>query len=232
MKDIHVAHRPAAAAEPLNPRSALGLSVLGLLLAGGIGFWAVHAHQAQAPGLIALTAVDVSGSHTAAQRKQDIGPLEAAVETALPFRTPLRLWQFDSAAREMYNGQPEGGQDLWKAEDELCRYVSHTEGTHVERALTQMLPAIRQAQAGGHPVGILIVWDGDMADVGAVKKAASELAALPNVRAVWLIGVKTDAGLRSETARTFAPLGSRLVISGSLDARDGLEKFRDKVRGN
>ncbi len=231
MRDTQIHRRKTDAAQnPMTRSTAVGLSAIALLLIGGVSWAAWHSTRPAGPVLIELAAVDVSGSNTPAERKQQMGPLEACVETALPFRTPMRLWQFDRTAREMYNGRPESGQDLWSAEDELCHYKSRTHGTYVDRALREMLPVARRAKAKGNPVGITIVWDGDCADPAAAKKAAGELAELPNVRAVWLVGVKTEQGLRSDTVRTFAALGDRLIISGPLDARDGLDAFRSKVR--
>ena len=64
----------------------------------------------------------------------------------------------------------------------------------------------------------------------STDKFIGELAALPNVKALWIEGVAptTASGLTLE--RRFKPvLGDRLVITGDHDAQDGMNRFQNLI---
>ena len=174
---------------------------------------------------------DVSASHVPAERKRDFGAVLAAVDSALPAHSPLHLWAFDYDARKFYDGKPERSQDLWPVEDSLTNYKSLTRGTRPSEALRQMLPALARANKEGKQSAIVLVWDGGAeTDAPALQKAVAQLAQMPGICAVWLVGVKSDEGLRSDVDRIFAPFGSRLIVSGPLDMQSGLDALRERLR--
>jgi uncharacterized Zn finger protein len=79
----------------------------------------------------------------------------------------------------------------------------------------------------------MLLWDGEDFDPARTQKLVSQLAQLPHLRAVWVAGVTTESrhDLRAQVERTFEPLGSQLIVSGPYDTQDGLESFRQALKG-
>jgi hypothetical protein len=85
------------------------------------------------------------------------------------------------------------------------------------------------AAAKGEEVAIMLLADGEDMRPENTERVARELAALPNVAAVWMVGVPVAPGrgsdIRGRVTRTFRALGERFIVSGPYDVQNGLQRF-------
>lgn len=210
--------------------TAISLAALALLVIAGKAHFAGQAKHGRSAPLEVYALTDVSASNGTTHRKTEFNALLGVVDRVLPFRTPLHIWQFDRFARKYGDFSPRSSRDLWRAEDAVCGYRSATVQTRPSKAIREMLPAARQSGRNGKRILVFLAWDGGAEGDADLPAAVRDLAAVPNLRAVWLVGVKDTDGLRSATERIFAPLGDRLVVSGELDIADGFDAVRAKLR--
>jgi hypothetical protein len=204
--------------------AALGLALLLLAIIGGI-VWAMS--RSRPVELTVLAAMDVSGSHTREERKKAFGVMHAAYEVVFPSQTPTVLWEFDQKARKVYEGQPVKARDLWPAQDAIVQTDPKAPGTYPEAALQEMQHAARLAEERGvNQIVLILMWDGETHDAGMLRNLASQLASDKKIKAVWVIGAKSVEGIRSYAEKLLEPLNDRLIVTGSFDARDGLERLR------
>jgi hypothetical protein len=217
--------RPKAAA----PWAILALLVVGAALAG---YFFLVAPVAQPPKFSLLVDFDVSESQNQRERKRLSAVLDSTVDMVLPTRSRVVIWAFDHDPLKVYSGRPASARDLWTVQDEIfTASLGSQPGTYPSRVLEQNLEEAQKAVQRGERIAVMLLWDGDNADPEATKKAAEELAALPNLKALWVVGVQIESGqaLRSQVERIFASLGDRLIVSGRYDVRDGQADFRQKV---
>lgn len=201
------------------------LSVAALALAASGGLWALAARKTEETCRLFAT-FDISGSQSEARRIEGCRLLNATVESAVPAGSPLTVWTFSQRADKIYDGRPGEAHDLLQMEKAVIAAREPRPGT----SPVEVLKAMKQAAAGsGKPVFVVMLWDGDDLDAAATKAAVSELVAVPSVRCVWVTGVPNDPGLRRHVERTFEPLGARLIVSGTFDAQDALDRFRARV---
>src|SRR5204863_90137 len=119
-------------------------------------------------------------------------------------------------------------RDLWDLEDQII--ATHTDqfGTYPVNVLEKMLVSAKEAEAHGKGCACVLLTDGEDQSKPDTDKMMTRLAAMPNLKAIWIHGSATGNGFRSDLEKRFKPLlGNRLVISSTYDAEDGLNKFRD-----
>lgn len=216
------------------PAGLIALVTVGALAVGGLLYAALGtgARGPEPPTTHLLVLVDKSGSESKATRHQRFGALDDVIESALPARNWVTMWSYGATVQKEWGpGRVDKARDLWPVEDDIAAASTDRPGTRLGAALHTATQAARAASEAGEPVVCLVLGSGEETDYGRAREAARELAALPNVRAVWFAGAKPEAGLRTTVERSLSPLEGRLVVSGPFDARAGLESFRALVKG-
>ncbi len=208
----------------------LALISLLLILAIIIAYIPAASRRKQTTAPFVSTVVDVSRSHTSAERRSGFAALETALDAALPRGSEVHLWQFDRDVRSAYHGLPNSSRDLWGIEDEASTFISTTHGTYIGKALAALLPEARRADAEGRDVAVIAIIDGGDDDPTATRRQVAELAKLTHLKAVWLVGPRTADGLRSMVETSFAALGQRLIVSGKYDMASGFQMFRASLQ--
>lgn len=203
------------------------------------GVSANAAEQASPAPIHLLVGADVSGSTTPRERRRVSFALEDALFKRLPRRTPVTLWLYDTQARRIADAQAFGRKaDFESVKREFVNYqaAKNAHGTSQAIALAPMAERAKSLAKNDELCALLLLTDGEDSDPAATKKAAAELAALPNVRAVWVVGVVTENEdhvlLREKLAQALAPLGDKSVITGAggVERDSGLDKFSALVR--
>jgi hypothetical protein len=208
--------------------AAVGL-ILGCIAAYLIWNW----RQKPAPKIDFLVGVDTSGSVATAGRQQLFSIFDETVDTAIPQQTHISFWSYDVNAHKQADVEAHKSRDLWKLEDDIIATHINTPGTYPSVVLEKMVTAAQLAGAAKRNCALMLLTDGEDADPRSTDTFISEIAALPNVKAIWFEGVLTKNGFRSELERRFKPiLGDRLVISSDNDAENGLAHFRDLIEKN
>lgn len=216
------------------PAGLAALAAVGTVAAGALGYAVLGGagRGQEPPALQLLVLVDKSGSESKTTRHRRFGALDDVIETTLPVQNRVTIWSYGPTIQKEWGpGRVVKSRDLWPVEDDISAGAVSQPGTHLGAALQAAAQAARQASAKGEPVACLVLGSGEETDHAVAADAARELAALPNVRAVWFAGAKSEAGLRTSVEQTLSPIGSRLVVSGPFDARSGLESFRRLVKG-
>jgi hypothetical protein len=224
--------RPAANAisVPGAPRPVL--AVLLAIAAGGLTWCRVGSKPALPPPVL-LVGADVSLSVNPKERRRLCGILDLLVERVLPAHSRVVVWSFDVQARKVYAGRPQGARELWPVVDRMviAAHAARQPGTYPALVLQESLREAYQTAAHAEPIGILILSDGEDADMASTRKLVRELAQLNNLKAVWVLGVALDSDqdLRRQVESTYAPLGDRLIVSGPFDRTYGFAEFQHKL---
>jgi hypothetical protein len=210
------------------------LAALGLIV-GCIGAYLLWSSRQKAPPKIALlVGVDTSGSLTTDGRQHLFGVFDDTVDQAIPPQTSISMWAYDVNAHKFAERSDwHKSRDLWALEDEVIRQHTDSRGTYPSVVLEKIVSEAQIAGVAHRNCAVMMLTDGEDADPHNTDRYIAELAAMPNVKAIWLEGVKSDNGFRSELERRFKPvLGDRLVITGDHDAQNGLDRFRDLIEKN
>ena len=205
------------------------LAALGILAVLAVAAIFLFRGHSDAPKLDLLVGADVTNSVGTGDRQKLFGILDETVDGALPKGSGVSLWAFDVNAHKISDKTPRKSEDLWPDEDQCIAHKQNAQGTYPAIALRDMTGAAQQAQARGENVALMMLSDGEDTDENkkALEQAATKLAALSNVKALWVAGTSTENGFRTTLERRLGPiLGDRLVLSSSGDAQDGLNKFR------
>lgn len=210
------------------------LAALGLIL-GCIAvymFWS--SRQKPAPKIKLLVGVDTSGSLATDARQHLFGVFDDAVDQVIPQQTSISMWAYNVNAHKFVERSDwHKSRDLWPLEDEVIKQHTNVPGTYPSVALQQMVTEAQVAGAANRNCALMLLTDGEDADPHNTDRYIGELAAMPNVKAVWIEGVRSDNGFRSQLERRFkSVLGDRLVITGDHDAENGLSEFRNLIEKN
>jgi hypothetical protein len=210
------------------------LAALGLIL-GCIGvylFW--NSRQKPAPKISLLVAVDTSGSVSTEGRQHLFGVFDDTVDQVLPQQTSISMYAYDVNAHKFAQRSDwHKSRDLWALEDEVIKQHTNVPGTYPSVVLERIVAEAQISAVAHRNCAVMMLTDGEDADSRQTDRYVGELAAMSNVKAIWIEGVKSDNGFRSVLERRFKPvLGDRLVITGDHDAQNGLNQFRDLIEKN
>ena len=207
------------------------LAAIGLILGcvGAYLFWT--SRQKPPPKVDLMVAVDTSGSVDTEGRKHLFGVFDDMVDRVLPPQTSISMWAYNVNAHKFAERSDwHKSRDLWPLEDEVIKQHTNVQGTFPSVVLQKIVADAQVAGIANRNCAVMMLTDGEDADPGSTDRCMSELAAMPNVKAIWLAGVKSDNGFRSELERRFkSVMGGRLVITGDHDAQDGMNRFRDLI---
>jgi hypothetical protein len=210
------------------------LAALGLILGciGAYMFW--NSRQKPAPKISLIVAVDTSGSVSTEGRQHLFGVFDDTVDQVLPQQTSISMYAYDVNPHKFAQRSDwHKSRDLWALEDEVIKQHTNAPGTYPSVVL-EMIVAEAQISAEAHRnCAVMMLTDGEDADSRQTDRYIAELAAMKNVKAIWIEGVRSDNGFRSQLERRFKPvLGDRLVITGDHDAQNGMNLFRDLIEKN
>lgn len=224
-------------------RAFLVVMLVGLALTAAIGWrrWSSGSTATHRPTTIvsgklcwqAHIAVDVSGS-TEAFRDKLMGLIDVLIAGIFPRDAQVDLWVFAQHAAEVYSGDPKRARDLWPVLDKHLADSAQGVGTYPGPLLEELLAEVRSQPSRNHV--IVIAWDGEN-NGDDIALLVQQLAAEPQLRAVWVVGVISSVddpnrNLRSRVKREFAALGQRVIVSGLEDRESGLTRLRDLVRAS
>lgn len=207
------------------------LAAIGLILTC-IGAYLIWTSRQKAPAKVNLiVAVDTSGSLDVNGRKHLFGVFDDAVDQVIPANTSISMWAYDVNAHKFAERSDwHKSRDLWDLEDEVVKQHTTSPGTYPSVVLDKIVAEAQIAGVAHRNCAVMMLTDGEDADPRNTDRCMGELAAMPNVKAIWIEGVKADNGFRAELERRFKPvLGDRLVITGDHDAGDGMSRFRDLI---
>jgi hypothetical protein len=210
------------------------LAALGLILACVAAYLIWNVRQKPLPKIDLIVAVDTSGSLQTEGRKRLFGVFDDTVDQVLAQGTPIRMYGYDVNAHAFAEKDKwHKSRDLWDLEDEVIKQHTNTQGTYPSVVLQKIVNEAQLAATANRRCAVMMLTDGEDADPRSTDRYVAELAALPNVKALWIEGVKSDNGFRSELERRFRPvLGNRLVLSGDHDAQDAMGRFQDLIEKN
>lgn len=207
------------------------LAAMGLILCcvGAYLLWS--SRQKAPPKVNLLVAVDTSGSLDTNGRKHLFGVFDDTVDQVLPPETAISMWAYDVNAHKFAERSDwHKSRDLWTLEDEVIKQHTNAQGTYPSVVLEKIVADAQVAGVANRNCAVMMLTDGEDADPRGTDRYMNELAALPNVKAVWIEGVKSDNGFRSELERRFKPvMGDRLIVTGDHDAQDGMNRFRGLI---
>lgn len=207
------------------------LAAIGLIL-GCVGVYLLWTSRQKTPPKVdLLVAVDTSGSVDTEGRKRLFGVFDDAVDQVLPPQTSISMWAYDVNAHKFAERSDwHKSRDLWALEDEVIKQHTTSQGTYPSIVLEKIVADAQIAGVANRNCAIMMLTDGEDYDPHSTDRFIGELAAMPNVKAIWIEGVKSDNGFRSVLERRFKPvMGDRLVITGDHDAQDGMNRFRDLI---
>lgn len=174
--------------------------------------------------------VDDSDSFEVAKRNKLRGLVCHTFDVAVPSPAQVSLCTFGHSVAKCYSGLPTSSNELWTPISDACKSSSDGWGTYPSLFLREALVEARAAKRDKQDVIILVVTDGEDADPDATRAAVAELAAMPNVRAVWIAGVNDD--FRLDTERRYGALGARLIVTGELDPEQGARQINYLMEDN
>ena len=204
------------------------LAAIGLILFCVLGYVVWSSRQKAPPKIDLLVAVDTSGSLDTNGRKHLFGVFDDTVDQVLPQQTAISMWAYDVNAHKFAERSDwHKSRDLWDLEDDVIKQHTNALGTYPNVVLEKIVSQAQVAGVANRNCAIMMLTDGEDADPKNTDRCMNALAAMPNVKAIWIEGVKADNGFRSELERRFNPLlGNRLVITSDHDAEDGMNRFR------
>ena len=207
------------------------LAAVSLILAGIGAYLLWNAQQKAPPKVDLLVAVDTSGSVDLNGRKHLFGVFDDTVDQVLPAQTSISMWAYDVNAHKFAQRSDwRKSRDLWPLEDEVMKQHTTAAGTFPSVALEKIVSDVQIAGAAKRNCAVMMLTDGEDASPPNTDRCVAELAAQPNVKALWIEGVRSDNGFRSELERRFKPvLGDKLIITGDHDAQDGMNRFRSLI---
>jgi hypothetical protein len=190
-----------------------------------------NARQKPLPKIDLIVAVDTSGSVETDNRKRLFGVFDDTVDQVLAQGTPISMYAYDVNAHQFAQRDKwHKSRDLWDLEDDVIKQHTNSQGTYPSVVLQKIVADAQLAAAANRRCAVMMLTDGEDADPRSTDRYMNELAALPNVKAIWFEGVKSDNGFRSELERRFRPvMGNRLVLSGDHDAQDAMSHFQDLI---
>lgn len=207
------------------------LAAIGLIL-GCVAAYVIWSSRQKAPPKVDLiVAVDTSGSVDTNGRQHLFGVFDDTVDQVLPQQTSISMWAYDVNAHKFAERSDwHKSRDLWDLEDEVIKQHTTSPGTYPSVVLEKIVGEAQVAGVAHRNCAVMMLTDGEDADPHSTDRFIGELAALPNVKALWIEGVRSDNGFRSELERRFKPvLDDRLVISGDHDAQNGLNRFQELI---
>ena len=215
-----------------KPNEMIAALIAVALIIGGISAFAIW--SAKKPREIPMemfVGVDVTRSVAQKQRQKCFGVFESVVDSALPKQTHLRFWTYDVNSREQAARDSNKSSDLWPLEDQMIATLrKDTKGTYPNNVMHDMANAAKEAAASGKNCACMFLTDGEDTDPKATDKMIAELAAIPNVKAVWFEGVDGKSGTRSDLERRFKPvLGDKLILTSDTDSPTGLDQFQKLI---
>jgi hypothetical protein len=210
------------------------LAALGLILGCVAAYLIWSSRQKPPPKINLLVAVDTSGSVDLNNRKHLFAVFEDTVDQVIPQQTSISMYAYDVNAHKFAERSDwHKSRDLWDLEDDVIKQHTNAMGTHPAVVLEKIVTDAQLAAIAKRNCAIMVLTDGEDVDPPSTDRFMSELAALPNVKAIWFEGVRSDNGFRSELERRFKPLlGDRLVLSGDHDAQNGLNRFGELIEKN
>lgn len=223
--------RTGSNARSVNPTEVWGvLAAVGILLLLIVGYLIWASLQKEIKPIHLLVGVDVSGSIKEAGRKKVFGVFDDVIDTVLPKGSDLSFWAYDVNARKAADVTSRKSRDLWKLEDEIIATDNKTVGTHLNIVLKEMLPVVREMKTKEKRVAIMLLTDGEDRQPDETQSMVIQLAAMDNLKAVWIAGATARNGLRSDLERKLKPLlGDRLIVSSDHDTEAALSRFRSIV---
>lgn len=209
------------------------LAAVGIILGCVAAYLIWSAAQKPTPKVDLLVAVDTSGSVQQEGRQKLFGVFDDAVDTVLPQQTRISFWGYDVNAHKVADMDSHKSRDLWSIEDQIIATHTNSRGTYPSVVLEKIVTAARQCADTKRSCACMILTDGEDADPKNTDRLMAALASMPNVKALWIEGVSTQNGFRSELERRFRPVfGNRLVLSSDHDAQTGLDRFRELIEKN
>lgn len=210
------------------------LAALGLIVGCVAAYLFWSSRQKTPPKIDLLVAVDTSGSVDTSGRQHLFGVFEDTVDQVLPPQTMISMYAYDVNAHKFADRSDwHKSKDLWDLEDAVIKVHTNATGTYPSVVLQKIVADAQVAGVANRNCAVMMLTDGEDADAAATDRCMSQLAEMSNVKAIWIEGVKTDNGFRSELERRFKPLlRDRLVISSDFDAQNGLNHFRDLIDKN
>lgn len=206
------------------------LAAVGILAVGVTAFFIINSRKKELAPLHLLVGVDTSGSVAPGGRKQLFGIFDEVVDTVLPKQTNISFWTFDVNAHKIAEKESNKSTELWPLEDEIVATHTKEQGTYPSVVLEKMLESAKVENTKGKSCACMLMTDGEDFDKPNSTKCITELAALPNVKAIWIEGAMTSNGFRSDVEKRWRPiLKDKLVVSSDHDAEDGMHKFSNLI---
>lgn len=215
-------------------KAIIGLLLIAVLLS--FIYWYQHSKP---PTFLLLAGVDWSGS-TEDKRADYLKRLDIVVQDVIPTESSASIFGYDDKVEMVDKIDPNDDQSinifLDKAHSYILKHRTPDKGTYQVRPLEVMLPLVQHASNKGDPVAIMLLTDGEDWDQAATRRAAMQLAQVPNLKAVWVVPVNTGldpngkATFRARIESTFAPLGNKLIVSNKFDINKGQADFTDRIR--
>ncbi len=200
-----------------------GLALV-LLAVGGSAYLLARSGGSRPDDL--LVGADDTASVHQSKRESVFGLLDQTVDETLPHGSHVVFWSFDVNAHQFANLVPSHINDLWPTEDAIMSLHPTTFGTHPGTALNNMIPRLAVDREKKRPAIVMLLTDGEDQAPDETKGALVQIAANPDVKAVWFCGVTSRNGFRSLLDRRWRPLlGSRLIISSRNDGAEALNRL-------
>ncbi|MER3496944.1 MAG: hypothetical protein C4320_09405, partial [Armatimonadota bacterium] len=125
-------------------------------------------------------------SQTKQERRSYLNVLDAVFSGQMAPGSDLVIWGFDKKPGKLYSGEPRKVADIYHLEDDIISYSSSSEGTTPACVLPDMIRAAKETKK---PVVLLLFWDAEDDDVATTQTLVGELAKLPQVKALWILGM-------------------------------------------
>jgi hypothetical protein len=191
--------------------------------------------------------VDTSGSMAVAERRRAFGMLSLLLDQGLRPDPRLTIFTYDERVRLLLDNPVASSDELQVVEDEICGgrpeleslpVVETTRTTYPARVLTAILKRISSAP---HPTEDILVLctDGEDEEPAQTRAVVAELAKRKEIKLVWIVGVAVGRDLETyrgtdlyaQVRETYAPFGSRLVVTSRLGLEAGLSEAKRVLEG-
>lgn len=174
---------------------------------------------------VLLVGYDYSGSVKQPQKEQYDGIVNSFVDLQRG-QADVAMWKYAQTADKIFEGRPMGARDIWDAVDEFF-IDDKTKG-----CTTVLAPVLerfyQKAKDEKRPTYLVIVSDGECFDEAATKAAAEKLAALPNVKGIFVAPVIIKYRTRTKLENTLSPFGCRLITATDSEIEGAIKRFSDK----